>query len=138
MKPHPPSPRRSLLLACALAASAAVGACGTNAYSDILVPAVGAGGASVATLSISPDVVNVLAVGDAVQMSVTATDSNGAPVSDAPIVWSSGDLSIVTVSAGGIVTGVGEGRTTVTATSGDASATVIVTVAQTRGLTGTP
>jgi len=138
MKPHTDSPRRSLLLTCALAASVAVGGCGTNAFSNILVPAVGDAAASVASLSISPNFVNVLAVGDAVQMSVTATDSNGAPVSDAAIDWTSGDLSVATVSAGGIVTGVGEGRTTVTATSGDASATVIVTVAQVRGLTGTP
>lgn len=139
MRYRSPSLSRSILTSCALAAAAALGACGSSAFPDLLVPSdASAQAQEVAELSVTPGTVNVLDVGDVVQMSATAADASGNGLTDVPIEWSTADLSVATVSAGGVVTGVGQGRTTVTASVGGVSATANVTVGLTPGLNGTP
>ncbi len=62
-----------------------------------------------------------LAVGQALQLSATATP-------EAPIAWSSSKPSVATVDAGGNVTAVGEGSATIKATAGKKSAKVKIKV----------
>ncbi len=57
-------------------------------------------------------------------------------VSDAPgtVVWQSANPAVATVDANGLVTGVNDGRTTITATCGEAEATCTLTVVQQGGM----
>lgn len=74
----------------------------------------------VTSLSISP---RTLSLNGDTPQTITAT----VVPSSASVVWSSSDTSIATV-VGGVVTGVSNGTCTITATSGDKSATCSVTV----------
>ena len=77
----------------------------------------------------SPDSVTLFAVGDTVRLVAEALDSNGEAVVNAGFTWSS-DEAVATVDASGLVTAVGNGTATVTATSGTASGIATVTVEQ--------
>ncbi len=129
---------KPLLVACLVAAAIATAGCGTNGFPGIVVPTDLGAGAQVASLTIAPDTVNVLAAGDVVQLTATALDADGAPLADAVIAWSSSDLSVATVSDSGVVTGVGQGSATITASSGGVAATALVTVGLTQSLTANP
>jgi uncharacterized protein YjdB len=123
-----------ILAAVVLTAAAVLVGCDDSASMGLVVQADGGAADQVATLTVSPDSVNFVEVGDAVQLSATALDATGAPLADAVITWSSAELSVATVSGEGVVTAVGEGTTTVTAASGGLTANASVTV----GLVGTP
>ena len=56
------------------------------------------------------------------QLTATTTPTGGT------VTWASSDTSVATVSSNGLVTGVGNGTATITATSGDVSATCTATV----------
>lgn len=56
------------------------------------------------------------------QLVATTTPAGGA------VTWSSSDTSVATVSSNGLVTSVGNGTATITATSGDVSATCTATI----------
>lgn len=58
----------------------------------------------------------VLNVGSVQVFSAIVRDQNGAVLTDRTVTWASGNTAIVTVNASGVVTGVGAGQTTVTAT----------------------
>jgi hypothetical protein len=68
----------------------------------------------VASVSIAPKPA-VLQVGDGVQLTATVRDSAGTPFA-LPVVWSTSDASVATVSAAGTLAAVGGGRTVVRAT----------------------
>ncbi len=55
--------------------------------------------------------------GTSVQLSATVRDVNGVVVTDRVVTWSTSSASVATVSASGVVTGVGSGAVTITATS---------------------
>lgn len=80
-----------------------------------------------ATVSITP-ANPVTSIGGTVQLSGSAEDTNGNPIADASIAWSSGSESIATVDGDGLVSGVAEGQAEITATSGTASGTTTATV----------
>ena len=82
----------------------------------------------IARIAISGAVQQALKTGATRQLTATAYNSSDVPV-PAPITWRSSDVSIATVSASGLVTGVGSGRATITASAGEASATASVHVA---------
>lgn len=65
-----------------------------------------------------------LSAGDQVQLSASVTPSNAS----ANVEWNSGDPSIATVDANGLVTAVAAGSAVITARAGDASAECKVTV----------
>ena len=101
---------------------------------------VGAGGAvatalvyviqMASTVDVSPAADTLTALGDTVRLTAAAMDANGHAVADAAFTWSSGDRSVVTADADGLVTAVGNGSTNVTATSDEASGSASLVVAQ--------
>ncbi len=80
-----------------------------------------------ARVTLEPDSVVVVA-GDTVRMRARVLDDRARPISDAPVTWMSGDPSIATVDATGLVTGLKEGQASITATSGPVSASAPLTV----------
>src|ERR1051325_11221548 len=83
--------------------------------------------ASVKSIEIAP-VTSSLLVGSTFQLEAVARIFTGDPRNGVPITWSSADPGIVSVDASGVVTGVQPGSTTITATSGAATATTRVSV----------
>lgn len=69
-----------------------------------------------------------LAVGQTTQLTASVTDAAGAPLRDRPIAWSSSDQGVATVSSTGLVVALAPGTATITATSGDRSASSTVAV----------
>ncbi len=66
--------------------------------------------------------------GTNVQLSATVRDVNGNIVTDRVVTWTSANTSVATVSTSGVVTGIGSGQVTITATSEGKSGTTSVTV----------
>lgn len=91
--------------------------------------------APVAEVIVTPGQVALL-VDQTVALQAEARDAQGRPVPDAPVVWSSGDPDVVTVTNDGTVTAVGTGTATITATSGDGSGTADITVSLAGGTYG--
>ena len=80
-----------------------------------------------ATVTLEPNPALVVA-GDTLRMTAHVLDQRARVLSGAPVTWTSGDPSVATVDATGLVTGLREGWASVTATSGPASATAPLTV----------
>ena len=89
-------------------------------------PSLAKGGAPkpVKAVNVSPSSA-ALTVGQTVQLTATAAPKNAA----ATFAWSSANTAVATVSASGLVTAVGAGTTTVTASAGGKSGSATVTVA---------
>ncbi|TMI77384.1 MAG: hypothetical protein E6H05_00180 [Bacillati bacterium ANGP1] len=87
-----------------------------------------ASGAPVASVKVSPATATVLG-SETAQLSVALKNAAGARLFGRPVTWSSGDQSIATVSATGIVTGFVAGTTTITATVEGKGSSASVTVA---------
>lgn len=66
--------------------------------------------------------------GASVQLSATVRDVNGTVVTDRVVTWTSSAASVASVSSSGVVTGVGPGSTTITATSEGKAGSSTVTV----------
>jgi hypothetical protein len=81
-------------------------------------------------IGISPVVDTATAVGDTIQLAVTATDARGNALLGAPTVWSSVDTSVATVDSAGTVIARGGGWTSVIVTVGDKSVRAKVYVVQ--------
>jgi uncharacterized protein YjdB len=71
-------------------------------------------------------------VGDTLRITATTYDASGQVLSPRSVSWSSADTTVAAVDDEGLVTGVAEGSTTITATSEgvSASATVAVSASQ--------
>ena len=85
---------------------------------------------AVAGVEVSPSGATLVSLGDTVRLVAGAADANGRPVAGAEFDWATSDASVATVDAGGLVTAAGNGAATVTASSGEASAAVQITVEQ--------
>ena len=85
---------------------------------------------SVTSVEVSPATAELNALGETVQLAAEAFDENSHAVAGAEFSWESSDAAVATVDAAGLVTGVGDGTATITATAGPASGTAVVTVAQ--------
>ena len=79
------------------------------------------------TVTLEPKPVVVVA-GDTVRLRARVLDERARPISGAPVTWASGDPAVATVDATGLVTGLREGRASVSATSGSAAASAPITV----------
>ena len=82
----------------------------------------------VATVSVTAASTTPLLPGGTVQLSARALTAAGVEVASAAISWSSSATTITTVSTTGLVTAVGAGTSTITATSGAVSGTATVQV----------
>ena len=82
---------------------------------------------SAGSVVVSP-AADTVATGDTLRLAAEAFDENGHRVGGAEFGWSSSDVSVATVDASGLVTGVAEGTVTVTAATGDASGASEITV----------
>lgn len=82
---------------------------------------------SVKTIDITP-LKTPLVTGSNVQLDAVARIFSGDPRSGVPIDWTSDNERVATVDAGGIVTAVGPGKATITATSGGAASSTQITV----------
>ncbi len=84
---------------------------------------------SISSIFITP-ASTTIAVNGTQQLTATGTYSDGSrqPLSGSNVGWSSSDDTIVTISNGGLVTGVATGTATITATSQGVSGTGSVTV----------
>ncbi len=80
----------------------------------------------VGSVTASPSA-STLTTGQTVQLSAAVRDVRGDPASQ-PVSWSSSDSRVATVSAGGLVTAVGAGTASITATAGGQSGVVGITV----------
>lgn len=83
--------------------------------------------ASVARVEVSPSSGSVQ-VGGALQFAALPRDAAGNVLAGRAVSWSSSDEAVATVSAGGLVAGVGAGSVTITATSEEKSGSATVTV----------
>ena len=81
-----------------------------------------------ASVQVTPSEVVLSALGDTARLSAVVSDANGNAVDGASVAWSSADTSVATVNANGLVTAVGNGSATVTATSGELAARARVRV----------
>lgn len=109
-----------LLAAGEVTAGAVVG--GKAGWSTFLVKAPG-----VKTIEIAP-VKTPLVTGGNVQLDAVTRIFNGNPRTGVPISWTSDNAQVATVDAAGMVTSVGPGKATITATSGAATTTTTITV----------
>jgi len=80
-----------------------------------------------AVVSIVPDPATVT-VGSVIQLQAVVKDARGQKLTGAPIVWTSSNASIASVSAAGLVTGAAVGTTHVSAAADTASDSVTVNV----------
>ena len=82
--------------------------------------------------TITPSSVTLAALGETVQLTASVLDQGGQPMPGTTLVWASSDGSVATVDAGGVVTAVWNGSTTISVAvqSGGASGSAEVTVAQ--------
>lgn len=88
-----------------------------DALEDALYPPVTA-------ISISPTTLTLSAIGATSQLTATTTPSGG------NVTWTSSNTSVATVSSSGLVTSVGYGSCTITATSGSVSASCSVAIVE--------
>src|SRR5690242_12541644 len=95
---------------------------GTPGFATFMVKA-----PSVKTIEITP-VKTPLVTGGNLQLDAVTRIFNGDPRTGVPINWTSDNVQVASVDAAGVVTGVGPGKATITATSGPATTTTTVTV----------
>lgn len=82
---------------------------------------------AVASVVIVPDTVSMV-VAQTTQLAATTRDAFGGVITGSTIIWSSSNSVVASVSSTGLVTALGPGTATITATSDGHSATAAVTV----------
>jgi hypothetical protein len=97
----------------------------------LLVTCKGATEANVATtVVIAPGPVTLTSVGATKKFTATVKDQHGNPMPGAHVTWQSSSPAVATVDTTGLATAAKNGTTQVSATSGAATGSIIVTVAQ--------
>ena len=82
-----------------------------------------------AIITITPEMTTLTEFGETVQLEVVAEDANEVAIDEPSIAWTSSDETVATVDEAGLVTAVGNGMADITAQSGNAMQSVLVTVA---------
>jgi serine/threonine protein kinase len=89
---------------------------------------------NVRVMPVGVEAVNVTPVnsevfeGETISLNASVVDESGRPMSGQAVTWLSSDLSVATVTAAGVVTGVKAGSARVTARSGGQAGSAVVTV----------
>ena len=79
---------------------------------------------------VSPPRAELTAVGETLQLAVQVRDQNGQVMDGVTVTWSTGSPAVATVDASGLVTAVGDGAATISATAGSATGNSEITVDQ--------
>ncbi len=79
-----------------------------------------------AEVAVSPATVELDALGATVKLTAEVTDQNGRVMAGAMVTWGSGDTTVATVDAAGLVRVAGNGEATITASAGSASGATLV------------
>lgn len=87
--------------------------------------------AAVRWVGVTPTADTATAIGDTIQLAVTATDSRGNALMGAPTAWSSTDTAVASVDSGGTVVARSGGATAIMVTIGGKTARMHVYVQQT-------
>ena len=82
-----------------------------------------------AIITITPEMTTLTEFGETVQLEVFAEDANEVAIDEPSIALTSSDETVATVDEAGLVTAVGNGMADITAQSGNAMQSVLVTVA---------
>ena len=82
------------------------------------------------TIAVTPDTVALSALGQTAQLAAEVHDQAGRAMEGVPVAWWSADTTVAAADSAGMVTAVGVGETTITATAGEASGEAVVTVMQ--------
>ena len=78
----------------------------------------------------TPAADTLTALGDTLRLSAEVLDEQDQAIAGAEVAWASADILVATVDATGLVTAVGNGTATITATAGSASADARIVVEQ--------
>ena len=116
--------RTLIRLSAALAGVALVWACGGDSPTAPPTPEP----ARPATVTVTPATADLTALGATIQLTAEVRDQNATVMAGATVTWSSGDSSVATVDASGLVTGVAVGAATITARAGSGQGTAEITV----------
>jgi Big-like domain-containing protein len=81
----------------------------------------------VASVALTP-VDDTLRVGETAQLTATTKDADGTTLNGRVVTWASSSPGVASVSQAGLVTGVTDGTTTITATSENKTATALIRV----------
>ena len=84
----------------------------------------------VTAVTVSPDALEFLALGDTLRLRAEPVDANGHAAEGATVMWASGDTAVARVDASGLVRSVGNGEAVVSATADSVAGAAEVTVAQ--------
>ena len=79
-------------------------------------------------IEVDAEATTLTEIDQTLQLMASASDANDHPIADPDISWSSSDESVATVDEDGLVTAVSNGMADITATSGDVSQSVTITV----------
>ena len=86
-----------------------------------------------ATITLSTNTIVLTAIGQRIRIDATVLDQDSKMIANAPIFFRSGNTDVATVTDRGVVIAVSMGTTQITVTSGHATTTATVTVAQEAG-----
>ncbi|MEO8622841.1 MAG: Ig-like domain-containing protein, partial [bacterium] len=81
-----------------------------------------------AVVVITPPANSNIFVGQSISLIAAVKNAAGAQVFSTPVVWSTSDASVATISSSGVLTAVGSGSVTITGTAGGLSASIVLTV----------
>ena len=117
--------RLVICLAASLVVLGTAAGCGDSATEP---PAPGPDAPRPTTVMVNPATAELAALGATVQLTAEVRDQNNRVMAGATVTWRSGDTSVATVNASGLVTGVAEGVATITASAGSGQGTAEITV----------
>ncbi len=131
--PHSPTPQSEELMTSThrmihslstLVLAVGIAACG----GDDVTNTNGNGTTTVASVAVTPASPTLTSIGATVQLTASALDAGGNPISGKTFTWASADDNTATVSSSGLVTAVANGSVNVTATTDGRNGTATISV----------